>query len=355
MGHNPRAEGSVGGPLRLDEIAALVGGIVHGDGALVIHGVETLDRAGPTDLSFLTNPRYRRAAEASRAGAILARADAGLSGRTWLGSADPHFALARILDAFHPRPAWIPGVSERASIATTARLGREVTIGPFAVIEDAAELGDRSVVAAGAVVGAGCRIGAETVILPRAVLYPGTLVGQRCLIHAGVVLGADGFGFATAGGQHHKVPQVGCVVVEDDVEIGANTTIDRAMLGETVVGEGTKIDDLVMVAHGVRLGRGCLIAAQSGIAGSSRLGDRVTLAGQVGIIGHIEIASGTVVASKAAVYSDVEQAGLIGGIPATEHLRWKRSQALVARLPEIWAELRDLRRRVSELEAERAP
>lgn len=345
----------MGGPLRLDEIAARIGGVVHGDGSLVIHGVETLERAGPDDLSFFTNPRYRAAAQSSRAGAILARTDAALVGRSWLGASDPHLALARIIELFHPRPARAPAVSERASIAASVQLGREVTIGPFAVIEEAVEIGDRAVVAAGAFVGAGSRIGADTVILPRAVLYPGTLVGQRCLIHAGVVLGADGFGFATAEGRHHKVPQVGRVVIEDDVEIGANTTIDRAMLGETVVGEGTKIDDLVMLAHGVRLGRGCLIAAQCGIAGSSKLGDRVTLAGQVGVIGHIEIAAGTVVASKAAVYGDVERAGLIGGIPATEHLRWKRSQALVSRLPEIWAELRELKRRVAELEAEGAP
>ena len=341
------------GPLRLDEIAARIGGGVHGDGALVIRGVATLDQAGPEELSFFTNPRYRKAAEASRAGAILARSGADLAGRTWLESADPHLALARILDLFHPRAVWVPGVSERASVAAGARLGQDVTVGPFAVIEDAVEIGERAVVAAGAFIGAGCRIGAGTVILPRAVLYPGTLVGCRCLIHAGVVLGADGFGFATAGGRQHKVPQVGRVVIEDDVEIGANTTVDRAMLGETVVGEGTKIDDLVMVAHGVRLGRACLIAAQCGIAGSTRLGDHVTLAGQVGITGHLEIAPGTVVASKAAVYADVEKGGLIAGIPATAHMRWKRSQALVARLPEIWAELRELRRRVSDLEAER--
>jgi len=340
----------VSGPLRLDEIATRVGGVVHGDGALVIRGVATLERAGPEDLSFFMNPRYRKAAAASRAGAILARVGSGLAGRTWLESADPHLALARILDAFHPRPVWVPGVSERASVAGSARLGTEVTVGPFAVIEDAVEIGDRAVVAAGAYVGAGSRIGAETVIFPRSVLYPGTLVGRRCLIHAGVVLGADGFGFATADGRHHKVPQVGRVVIEDDVEIGANTTVDRAMLGETVVGEGTKIDDLVMVAHGVRLGRGCLIAAQCGIAGSSRLGDRVTLAGQAGVSGHLEIAPGTIVASKAAVYGDVEKGGMIAGIPATEHVRWKRSQALVARLPEIWAELRGLRRRVGNLE-----
>jgi UDP-3-O-[3-hydroxymyristoyl] glucosamine N-acyltransferase len=341
--------------MRLDEIATRVGGVVHGDGSIRIRGVATLERAGPEELSFLTNPRYREAAASSRAGAILARAGSGLEGRTWLEAPEPQLALARILDVFHPPPAWIPGVSERASVAPSARLGSDVTVGPFAVIEEGVEIGDRAVVAAGAYVGAACRVGADTVILPRAVLYPGTVVGSRCVIHAGVVLGADGFGFATSGGRHHKVPQVGCVVVEDDVEIGANAAVDRAMLGETVIGEGTKIDDLVMIAHGVRVGRGCLIAAQCGVAGSTRLGDHVTLAGQVGVIGHIEIASGTVVASKAAIYADVEKGGLIGGIPATDHVRWKRSQALVARLPEIWAELRALRRRVHDMETKDTP
>jgi UDP-3-O-[3-hydroxymyristoyl] glucosamine N-acyltransferase len=230
-------------------------------------------------------------------------------------------------------------------------VGDDATIGPFAVIEGRVELGDRVVIGAGAFVGAGCRIGDETILMPRVVLYPGTLVGRRCRIHAGAVLGADGFGFTTTSGRHRKVPQVGRVVVGDDVEIGANTAIDRAMLGETRIGEGTKIDDLVMVAHGVELGRGCLLAAQVGIAGSTRIGDGATLAGQVGVIGHLEIAGGTVVASKAAVYEDVPEARRIAGIPATDHMRWKRTQALVARLPELRAELRDLRRRLAELES----
>ena len=339
------------GPLRLGEIAQRVGGSVVGDAGLLIRGVATLEGAGPEDLAFFTHPRYRGLAETSQAGAILTRPGSGLGGRTRLEVADPQLVLAQILELFHPRAARRPGVSDRAHVGADVQLGHEITVGPFAVIEDGVATGDRIVVGAGAFVGSGCRIGDDTVVMPRAVLYPDTVVGQRCLIHAGAVLGADGFGFATVAGRHHKVPQVGRVVVEDDVEIGANTTIDRAMIGETRIGEGTKIDDLVMVAHGVRLGRSCLLAAQAGIAGSSRLGDGVTLAGQVGVAGHLELAAGTVVASKAAVYADVLEAGLVAGIPATPHVRWKRSQALVARLPEIRAELRELRRRVAELEA----
>jgi UDP-3-O-[3-hydroxymyristoyl] glucosamine N-acyltransferase len=200
------------------------------------------------------------------------------------------------------------------------------------------------------VVGDGAVLGDETELKPRVVLYPGTQIGRRCLIHAGVVLGGDGFGFATTGGNHRKMPQVGRVVVEDDVEIGANTTVDRAMLGETRIGRGSKIDDLVMIAHGVQLGPGSLLAAQAGIAGSARLGAHATLAGQSGIAGHLEIGKGVIVAAKSAVFSDQPDGAFVAGIPATDHRRWKRSQAVAARLPELRSEIRELRERLNAFE-----
>jgi UDP-3-O-[3-hydroxymyristoyl] glucosamine N-acyltransferase len=233
-------------------------------------------------------------------------------------------------------------------------LGREVRIAAFAVIGEGSVLGDGVAVGSGSVLGEGCMVGDGTEIHPRVVLYPGTRVGRRCVIHSGVVLGADGFGFATVDGQHRKVPQVGQVVVEDDVEIGANTAIDRAMLGETRIGAGSKIDDLVMVAHGVKIGAGSLVAGQAGIAGSTRLGRGVTLAGQVGVAGHLELGDRTVVGAKSAVLADVAPDAFVSGIPAVEHQRWKRAQAIVQRLPELRRQLRDARSRIATLESDRA-
>ena len=335
---------------RLDELARRVGGRIVGDGTRTIRGVATLEEAGPQQLSFFTNPRYREQARRTRAAAVLAPPGSGIEGPALLEVAEPYLALARLLDLFHPLERPPAGIAPTAHLGRDVALGIEVHVGPFAVIGDGARLGDRVVVSAGCVVERGASVGADSVLMPGVVLYPGTRVGERCLIHAGVVLGADGYGFATSGGRHHKVPQLGRVVVEDDVEIGANTTIDRGTLGETVIGAGSKIDDQVMVGHGVRLGRSCLLAGQAGIAGSAELGDHVTLAGQSGVAGHLRVAAGTVVAAKSAVLADVEQGGLVAGIPALPHMRWKRIQASLGELPELRRELGRLRERITALE-----
>jgi len=334
----------------LGELAERVGGEVRGDSELRIEGLATLDTAGPGQLSFLTNPKYRSAAAASGAAALLVGPKTELPERPLLVVSEPYVALATLLELFHPAAPPSPGISADARLGEDVRLGRDVQVGPFAVVEDRVELGDRAVIGAGCVVGEGSALGEATELKPRVVLYPGTRVGRRCLIHAGVVLGGDGFGFATSGGEHRKVPQVGIVVVEDDVEIGANTTVDRAMLGETRIGRGSKIDDLVMIAHGVQLGAGSLLAAQSGIAGSARLGPRATLAGQSGVAGHLEIGEGVIVAAKSAVFADQSDGAFVAGVPAIDHRRWKRSQAVAARLPELRREVRELRERLNALE-----
>lgn len=336
----------------LGELARRVGGRVHGDPERRIAGVETLDRAGPDDLAFLTNPKYRSAAASTRAGAVLVGPGTVLAGPDRLEAAEPYAALAEILEAFHPEEAAKPGISPDARLGDGVVLGAGVSVGPYAVIGNRAVLGDGCVIGPGCVVGDDCSIGARTRLAPRVVLYPRTTVGARCRIHAGVVLGADGFGFATVRGEHRKVPQVGRVIVEDDVEIGANSTVDRAMLGATVVGRGSKIDDQVMVAHGVRIGAGALLAAQSGIAGSTHLGKNVTFAGQSGAAGHLEIGDRAIVAAKTAVFEDVAPGAFVAGIPAIDHRAWKRAQAIQKRLPEWRDRLRDLERRLAALEAE---
>ena len=200
-------------------------------------------------------------------------------------------------------------------------------------------------------IGEGSAIGEDTVLMPRVVVYPGTEIGARCLIHAGVVLGGDGFGFATSAGIHRKVRQLGRVVVEDDVEIGANSTVDRGTLGETRIGRGTKIDNLVMVAHGVVIGPNGLLAAQVGVSGSTRIGSHVTMAGQSGAAGHLRMGDRVTVAAKTAVFSDVPEGSFVAGIPAVDHRAWKRSLALVKMLPELRSRLRALEERLAAYEA----
>jgi UDP-3-O-[3-hydroxymyristoyl] glucosamine N-acyltransferase len=335
----------------LVELALSVGGRVHGNPERRVRGVATLDDAGPDDLSFLTNLRYRQALEWSRAGAVLVGPSVAVEGRDLLVVPDPYLALAKILDLLHPATRPAPGISADARIGSGATIGAEASIAPFAVVGEGARLGDRVVLGAGAIVGEGSAIGADTVLMPRVVLYPGTRVGARCVIHAGVVLGGDGFGFATSSGAHRKVPQLGRVVIEDDVEIGANSVVDRGTLGETRIGRGTKIDDLVMVAHGVAIGPHGLLAAQAGVAGSTRIGSHVTMAGQSGAAGHLRIGDRVVIAAKTAVFSDVPDGAFVAGIPAVDHRTWKRSQALVRKLPELRTRLQALEERLAALES----
>ncbi len=336
----------------LSELAAAVGGRVDGDAGRRVRGVATLEEAGPDDLSFLTNPRYRPALLSSRAGAVLVGSGFGIEGRDLLVAPDPYRALADILDRMYPAPRPAPGVSSDARIDPSATIGEGVAIAAFAVVGGSASIGRGAVVGAGAVIGEKSAIGEDTVLAPRVVLYPGTLVGARCLIHAGVVLGGDGFGFATSAGTHHKVRQLGRVVVEDDVEIGANSTIDRGTLGETRIGRGTKIDNLVMVAHGAAIGPHGLLAAQAGVSGSTRIGSHVTMAGQSGAAGHLRVGDRVVVAAKTAVFSDVPDGAFLAGIPAVDHRVWKRSLALVKMLPELRSRLRALEERLAALEAQ---
>ena len=334
----------------LAELAERVGGRVLGDPQRRCRGVAPLDQAGPEELSFLTSPRHRKSAANSRAGAILVGPGIYIPGHDLLEVPDPKLALAEILSLFQPPSQRRPGISPDARVGQRVRLGGEVEIAAFAVIGDDAQIGDRCVIGAACVIGAGSSVGDDTVLHPRVVLYPGSRVGQRCLLHSGVVLGADGFGFVNVGGKHRKIPQLGHVVVEDDVEIGANSTVDRASLGRTLIGCGSKIDNLVLVAHGVRIGPDSLLVGQSGIAGSARLGARVTLAGQSGVADHVTIDDDAVIAAKTAVFSDLPKGAFVAGTPALDHRAWKRSRVLLKKLPELRAEVRSLKERVAELE-----
>ncbi len=333
------------------EIAARVGGHVAGDGSGVVTALRPLDDAGPGDLTFLGNVRYRERAGTSKAAALLTtpRLDPG-RGPVRVVVADPYAALAVLVPLFHPPAAWPEGVAKGASVAPGAVLAAGVSVGPLATIADGVRIGAGTRVGAGCHVGSGAVVGAGCLLHPGVILADGVLLGDRVIVQAGAVIGSDGFGYATAEGRHQKIPQVGTVRIGDDVEIGANSCVDRASLGETVIGRGTKIDNLVQIAHGVRIGEDCFIVAQAGIAGSTHVGDRTVMAGQSGSVGHVKIGSGVQVAGKSVVTGDIPDGSFVAGYPARDHRAWKRSTALVAALPRLRARLLALEQRLAALE-----
>jgi UDP-3-O-[3-hydroxymyristoyl] glucosamine N-acyltransferase len=297
----------------IHEIAELVGGRYTGPADRFISGVATLADARDDQLSFLSNPRYAAQLATTRAGAILVSDEVEGDDARYIRVANPYLAWARVIERwFVPRPP-VTGLSPQASISPTAKLGANVAVGAFTVIGDDVVVGD------------------DTIIYSNVTIYAGSIIGKRCIIHSGTVIGADGYGFVVDNGRHRKVPQIGIVRIGDDVEIGAGCTIDRASIGETVVGEGTKIDDQVMIGHGAKVGKHCLLVAQVGIAGSTRLGDYVVVAGQSGFAGHLDIGDRVQVAAKSAVLGDVPADTKVMGNPAVPFRDFARREAWLKR------------------------
>ena len=343
---------------RLADLAAMVGADLEGDPDRPIDGIATLLAAGPGDLSFLTNPRYRDQALASKAGALLVSRDLSPETLADLRSDlvlcdDAYRALADLMTALFPVPEVEPGVHETACVDASAQVDQTARVDAFAVVGGDSTLGPGVVIGAHTVVGRGCSLGAGTVLHPHVVVYDGTRIGERVVVHSGVVLGADGFGFAEGAeaAAQVKLPQVGVVVIGDDVEIGANSAVDRATFDTTTIGRGTKIDNLVQIGHNAQIGQGCILCGQVGVSGSSRIGDRVLLAGQAGVAGHFRIGDGVQVAAKSAVFQEVEDGRQVAGIPAVPIAAWRRRNALQSRLPAMRSALRALERRVGELES----
>jgi UDP-3-O-[3-hydroxymyristoyl] glucosamine N-acyltransferase len=337
--------------MKAAEIAVLVGARIEGDPSVELDGVAPLERATGSDLSFLSNPKYREAALSSAAGAILASSADDLPGRTVLVCADPYAAFATIMQHFHPPRRRPPGIDPTACVAEGATVSAEAYVGPHAVVGSGSTIAPGAQIDAGCVVGEGCTVGPDCHLFPRVVLYDGTILGERVILHSGVVVGADGFGYAFQGGRHLKIPQVGRVVIEDDVEIGANSTVDRGAMEDTRIGAGTKIDNLVMVAHNVQLGPHCILVAQSGISGSTHLGHHVVIAGQSGAVGHIHIGDGAKVGAKSAVTHDLPPGAFVTGHPAQDHRRWLKERALSGRLEELFRRLRRVEARIDKEEA----
>lgn len=340
---------------RLAELAEQVGGEVEGDPDRLIEGIRGLESAGPGDLSFLANRRYRKSAIESRAGALLVSAPSSELGHDLLIVAEPYFALAELLAVLYPPPSRSPGVHSTATVGAGAAVDSSARLGPYAVVGEGSKVAANVELHAHVVIGRDCQIGAGSELFPGVVIYDGVRIGERCRLHSGAVVGSDGFGYAQHEGTHVKLNHVGSVVVEDDVEIGANTTIDRALLDETRIGAGSKVDNLVQIGHNVELGRGCLLISQAGISGSTRLGDGVIVAGQSGLSGHLKLGDGVQVAAKSAVFKSVEAGKKVAGIPATDASSWLRQQAMVGRLVELGRRIAVLERPADEGEEEKKP
>jgi UDP-3-O-[3-hydroxymyristoyl] glucosamine N-acyltransferase len=324
-------------------VADLVGGRLLGNGGVVLHAVRPLDSAGPDALSLAVSPRYADQLKSSRAGAVLVPdALASVGGPTRIVVRDPYGALVRAMGALFPAATTAPGVDPTVRIGAGCVLGADVTIGPFTVLGRNVRLGDRCRVAEGVSLGDDVTVGEDTLIGPRVVCYRGSRVGRRVVLKAGAVIGGDGFGYLPGADGHRRIPHVGICIIEDEVEIGSNSTVDRGSVDDTVVGKGTKLDNLVHVGHNVRIGERCLLMAGVGVAGSTRLGNDVILAGHVGVTDHLTIGDGARIAAKSAVFGDVPSGAAYSGHPARAHRQFLRAQAALYRLAPIVSDIEKL-------------
>ncbi len=335
----------------LADIAALVGGELSGNPDREISGINDLGRATPEQISFLGNPRYLPAAKESRAGAILVE-----GGKQYELVADlikvsnPSAAFAKVAALFQPPPLeWEAGIHPTAVLDPKAQVGKDVYIGPHAVIEAGVSVADRVHIGASAYIGHESKIGEDTFIHPNVVIRERTVIGKRVTVHPGVVLGSDGFGYEFQNGMHKKIPQLGYVQIDDDVEIGSNTTIDRGRFDKTWIQQGTKIDNLVMIAHNVVIGKNSIIVAQCGISGSSTLGNNVVVAGQSATVGHVKVADNVTLTAWSAASKDITKPGVYRGGPARPMAEAMKIEALTVRLPELYKRLQALEKKLGGL------
>ncbi len=347
-----RAKTAEATPQSVLELAEHVGGRVIGDEKLVITGAATLADAGAGDISFLANPKYEKEMRTSAASAIVVSDKVTLEddGRTYIICKDPYYAFMQIVVKLHGHREHQPiGVSVRASVAETATIEENVDIHDFVVISDKAQIGAGTVIYPNCVVGPGSRIGRNCVLYPNVTVYDGCVIGDRVTIHSGTVVGQDGFGYATHEGVHYKIPQIGGVVIEDDVEIGACCAIDRGTLGDTVIGRGSKFSNLIAIGHNTKIGPYSLLVAQVGIAGSVTVGHHCVFGGQAGVVGHITIGDGVQVGAQAGVINEIPAGSSVVGSPAMPLTQAKRSLTIMKDLPEFRRKLRDLEKSLRNL------
>jgi UDP-3-O-[3-hydroxymyristoyl] glucosamine N-acyltransferase len=338
--------------MTLRELAERLGAVLEGDGAVEVTRVAGIEQAGPGDVTFLANPKYAAALGATRASAVILDPAAPAAPCAMLRIANPYLAFARAAQAFAPPRAVPPGVHPSAVVAGDAVLEAGVAIAPLVVIGRRAVIGARTVLHPHVVIGDDAVVGADCVIHARVSIREACRLGARVVVQDGAVIGADGFGFAHhPDGSHEKIPQTGPVVIEDDVEIGANTTIDRPAVGETRIRAGAKIDNLVQIAHGVSVGSNTLLAAQVGIAGSTVIGDSVIFAGQVGVANHLTVGDGVKATAQTGINNSIPAGMFVSGLPAIDNRQWNKAAVIFGKLPEYRRQLIDLERRLAALEA----
>jgi UDP-3-O-[3-hydroxymyristoyl] glucosamine N-acyltransferase len=332
--------------MKLREFAEKVQGTIVGDPEVEITGVAGVVDARKGQITFVSSAKFAKYLANSEASCVIVKDPIPGISMTQLRVTNPYFVFARAIEIFNPKPVIEAGLSELAFVSERAKVGQGARIFPFAYISDGVSIGRGTVIGAGVFVGENTSIGDRCSLYPNVTIREGVSIGNRVIIHSGTVIGSDGFGYVLERGVHYKIPQVGGVIIEDDVEIGANVSIDRATLGNTVVGKGTKIDNLVQIAHNVTIGRNSLIAGQAGISGSSEIGDYVMLGGQVGVADHATIESGSMIGAQSGLFGHYAK-GVYSGTPAVGHKLWLRAQSHFAKLPE---RLPEMRRKIQELE-----
>ncbi|MFA5388719.1 MAG: UDP-3-O-(3-hydroxymyristoyl)glucosamine N-acyltransferase [Candidatus Omnitrophota bacterium] len=336
----------------LKEIASIIDGEVIGDENIVVTGICGIKEAKEGDITFIANSRYLPLMGHTRASAIITSRDVKAAAKTIIRTENPSLAFAKMVSLLAPNEVRKPkGIHPTAVIGDKVKLGKNVAIEPYVVLEDNVEVKDNTIIYAGVYVGHHTRIGKDCVIYPYVVIRERVTIGNKVVIHSGTVIGSDGFGFSTVQGVHHRIPQIGTVIIEDDVEIGANVAIDRARFDKTVIKKGTKIDNLVQIAHNVSIGENSIIVAQSGISGSTIIGKNVTLAGQSGIIGHITIGDNVVVAAQAGVTKSIPSNTCVSGYPAKPHILAKRIYAFTQNLPDLFKKVKQLEEEIEKLKS----
>jgi UDP-3-O-[3-hydroxymyristoyl] glucosamine N-acyltransferase len=336
--------------LPVHKIAELVRGEVVGDGDFIIRGVAPFENAGPDDITFAASARYKKRVDETRAAAVIVTHEVCESKKILVRVENPSLALAKVSTLFHPVCHPMVGISQEAYVGKGFKCGIDVSVYPCAFIGDDVTLGDRVTLYAGVVVGNGVVIGDDVVVYPNASILERCQIGSRVVIHAGSVIGSDGFGFASDGNRYYKIPQIGIVRIDDDVEIGACNTIDRATFGRTWIKRGVKTDNLVHIAHNVVVGEDTVLVAQVGISGSVTIGDRAILAGQAGVAGHLTIGNGVTVGPQAGVGRSVPDNQIVSGSPEMPHRLWLKVSNIVPKLPEMKKKLKELERRIEKME-----
>ena len=337
--------------MKLEEIASLLNGEIIGPQAddIEITGVSGIHEAQEGDITFISAKKYIKNLSACRASCIIVKEQIPDIVITQLKVSNPHLAFGRLLEHFYMKPRNPIGISKNAIVADTARIGKDASIFPFSYVSDGVSIGAGTVICPYVFIGENTVIGEKCIIYPHVTIRENVKIYERVIIHSGSVIGSDGFGYVFEEGSYYKIPQVGGVIIEDDVEIGSNVSIDRATTGNTVIGKGTKIDNLVQIAHNVKIGNNSIIIAQVGIGGSTEIGDFVTLAGQVGVSDHTKIDSETMIGAQSGVMGHIKK-GAYSGSPAIPHRDWLKAQAIFAKLPELNKRIRELEDKIEELE-----